>query len=380
MPDSSSDEQEVVEVYVPNSNTIEDFYTLNAKDKLKVIQLGLEFYKQGNTKMQCWNNKDWEDKITSIKSLHTDEKNLLQSEVDNLNKYVSQLKSDFNKQKSDLQESIQTDFDTRYSKQIVDLREQQESLRNQRDKCNEKYNSLYQELDDKYQIRLSEERDRSDKLVKSLREDLNREKERYLQQLTISQNSTLKGQQGEEFTYKQLNLLFPSSEIQDTHCESGRGDFIVRKDDIVMMVENKNYSKNVQKSEIDKFYRDLDRESNNDVQCAVMVSMNTGICGREDFEFEVRNNKPILFLHKLSNNFTNLELAFKFFKLILNQKDMDLRSKEIAALFKNSATTIKRNFKKLKKQLDKFHSDQTDTLIQTQEHVFKLYTTMQIKI
>jgi len=380
MPDSSSDEQEVVEVYVPNSNTIEDFYTLNAKDKLKVIQLGLEFYKQGNTKMQCWNNKDWEDKITSIKSLHTDEKNLLQSEVDNLNKYVSQLKSDFNKQKSDLQESIQTDFDTRYSKQIVDLREQQESLRNQRDKCNEKYNSLYQELDDKYQIRLSEERDRSDKLVKSLREDLDREKERYLQQLTISQNSTLKGQQGEEFTYKQLNLLFPSSEIQDTHCESGRGDFIVRKDDIVMMVENKNYSKNVQKSEIDKFYRDLDRESNNDVQCAVMVSMNTGICGREDFEFEVRNNKPILFLHKLSNNFTNLELAFKFFKLILNQKDMDLRSKEIAALFKNSATTIKRNFKKLKKQLDKFHSDQTDTLIQTQEHVFKLYTTMQIKI
>ncbi len=380
MPDSSSDEQEVVEVYVPNSNTIEDFYTLNAKDKLKVIQLGLEFYKQGNTKMQCWNNKDWEDKITSIKSLHTDEKNLLQSEVDNLNKYVSQLKSDFNKQKSDLQESIQTDFDTRYSKQIVDLREQQDSLRNQRDNCNEKYNSLYQELDDKYQIRLSEERDRSDKLVKSLREDLNREKERYLQQLTISQNSTLKGQQGEEFTYKQLNLLFPSSEIQDTHCESGRGDFIVRKDDIVMMVENKNYSKNVQKSEIDKFYRDLDRESNNDVQCAVMVSMNTGICGREDFEFEVRNNKPILFLHKLSNNFTNLELAFKFFKLILNQKDMDLRSKEIAALFKNSATTIKRNFKKLKKQLDKFHSDQTDTLIQTQEHVFKLYTTMQIKI
>ncbi len=380
MPDSSSDEQEVVEVYVPNSNTIEEFYTLNAKDKLKVIQLGLEFYKQGNTKMQCWNNKDWEDKITSIKSLHTDEKNLLQSEVDNLNKYVSQLKSDFNKQKSDLQESIQTDYDTRYSKQIVDLREQQDSLRNQRDKCNEKYNSLYQELDDKYQIRLSEERDRSDKLVKSLREDLDREKERYLQQLTISQNSTLKGQQGEEFTYKQLNLLFPSSEIQDTHCESGRGDFIVRKDDIVMMVENKNYSKNVQKSEIDKFYRDLDRESNNDVQCAVMVSMNTGICGREDFEFEVRNNKPILFLHKLSNNFTNLELAFKFFKLILNQKDMDLRSKEIAALFKNSATTIKRNFKKLKKQLDKFHSDQTDTLIQTQEHVFKLYTTMQIKI
>ena len=378
MSDSSGDELEVIEVYVPNSNTIDDFFTLNAKDKLKVIQLGLEFYKQGNTKIQYWNNKDWEDKISSIKGKHQNEMNLLQTEVENLNNYVSQLKSDFNKQKSDLQESIQTDYDTRYNKQIVDLREQQESLRNQRDKWNEKYNSLYQELDDKYQVRLSEERQRSDNLVKSLREDLDREKERYLQQLTISQNSTLKGQQGEEFTFKQLNLLFPSSEIQDTHCESGRGDFIVRKDDIVMMVENKNYSKNVQKSEIDKFYRDLDRESNNDLQCAVLVSMHTGICGREDFEFEVRNNKPILFLHKLSSNFTNLELAFKFFKLILDQKDIDLSNKEVAGLFKNIATSIKRNFKKLKKQLDKFHSDQTETLIQNESHILDLYKAMKI--
>jgi hypothetical protein len=375
----SDDSQEVVEIYVPNSDSIEDFFTLKNKEKLKVIQLGLEFYKQGNTKIQYWNNKDWEDKISSIKTEHKNIKALLQSEVDNLNNYVTQLKNDFTKQKSDLQESIQTDYDTRYNKQIVDLREQQESLRNQRDKWNEKYNSLFRELDDKYQVRLSEERERSDKLVKGLREDLDREKERYLQQLTISQNSTLKGQQGEEFTFKQLNLLFPSSEILDTHNESGRGDFIVRKEDIVMMVENKNYSKNVQKSEIDKFYRDLDRDSNNDIQCAVLVSMHTGICGREDFEFEVRNNKPILFLHKLSNNFTNLELAFKFFKLILNQKDIDLSNKEVVVLFKNIATSIKRNFKKLKKQVDKFHSDQTDTLIQTESHILELYSAMKIK-
>ena len=375
----SDDSQEEVEIYVPNSYSIEDFFTLKNKEKLKVIQLGLEFYKQGNTKIQYWNNKDWEDKISSIKTEHKNIKALLQSEVDNLNNYVTQLKNDFTKQKSDLQESIQTDYDTRYNKQIVDLREQQESLRNQRDKWNEKYNSLFRELDDKYQVRLSEERERSDKLVKGLREDLDREKERYLQQLTISQNSTLKGQQGEEFTFKQLNLLFPSSEILDTHNESGRGDFIVRKEDIVMMVENKNYSKNVQKSEIDKFYRDLDRDSNNDIQCAVLVSMHTGICGREDFEFEVRNNKPILFLHKLSNNFTNLELAFKFFKLILNQKDIDLSNKEVVVLFKNIATSIKRNFKKLKKQVDKFHSDQTDTLIQTESHILELYSAMKIK-
>ena len=379
MSDFSSDEQEVMEVYVPNSNTIDDFFTLNAKDKLKVIQLGLEFYKQGNTKMQFWNNKDWEDKISSINTQHMNKQNLLQSEIDNLNNYVTQIKNDFTKQKSDLRESIQSDYDTRYSKQIVDLREQQESLRNQRDKWNERYNNLYKELDDKHQVRLSEERKRSDNHVKSLREELDREKERYLQQSTISQNSSLKGQQGEEQTLKQLNLLFPSSEIQDTHSESGRGDFIVKKDDITMMIEVKNYSRNVQKSEIDKFYRDLDSESNNDTNCAVLVSLGTGICAKEDFEFEVRNNKPILFLHKLSSNFTNLELAFKFFKLILDQKHMDLSSKEVCVKFKNSATVIKRSFKKLKKIADKAHSDQIKTIMDTQEEVFKLYSAMKIK-
>ena len=80
----------------------------------------------------------------------------------------------------------------------------------------------------------------------------------------------------------------------------------------------------------------------------------------------------------MANNFTNLEIAFKFFKLILNQKDIDLNNKEIAGLFKNIATSIKRNFKKLKKQLDKFHSDQTDTLVQNESLVFDLYKAMKI--
>lgn len=374
----SDDEVEVVEVYIPNDESIDDFFSLKNSDKLKVIQLGMEFFKQGNTKIQYWNNKDWEDKINDIERKHkglSDNNNII---IDSLNSQINTLKKDFITQKRNLQESIENDFDTRYKKQLADLKLQQQELREQRDKWNEKYNSLYKELDDKFQSRLLDERTRNESMVKSLHVDLDKERQRYLQQLTISQNSTLKGQQGEEFIFKKLNLLFPSSEILDTHSESGRGDFIVRKDDIVLMVENKNYSKNVQKSEIDKFYRDLDRESNNDIQCAVLVSMHTGICGREDFEFEVRNNKPILFLHKLANNFTNLEIAFKFFKLILNQKDIDLNNKEIAGLFKNIATSIKRNFKKLKKQLDKFHSDQTDTLVQNESLVFDLYKAMKI--
>ena len=43
------------------------------------------------------------------------------------------------------------------------------------------------------------------------------------------------------------------------------------------------------KAEIDKFYRDVENEINNDIQCAVLISLKSGICNKRDFDFEVRN-------------------------------------------------------------------------------------------
>ena len=371
-------EEEVVECYLPSNQSIESFFNYSNSEKIKIIQLGLSLYNQGLDTMKFWNNSDWEKKIQTLKEEKTNSVNNLQKQIEKLNDQIEINLKDYNFEKKKLCESVQNDYDSRYKNQIISLRNTIDQLTNQITISSDKYNNLYQSLDDKFQGRLKELTERHDILIHSLRDELKEEKLKFEQQLIISQNSTLKGQQGEEQTFSKLNQLFPSAEILDTHNETGRGDFIVKKDDIVFMVENKNYSKNVQKSEIDKFYKDLERESNNDIQCAVLVSMNTGICGREDFEFEVRNHKPILFLHKLSNNFTNLDLAFKFFKLIINQKNIDLNSKEIASLFKNMASNIKRNFKKLKKQLDKFHSEQTETLIQNESNVLDLYKIINI--
>lgn len=371
-------EEEVVECYLPSNQSIESFFNYSNSEKIKIIQLGLSLYNQGMDTMKFWNNSDWEKKIQTLKEEKTNSVNNLQKQIEKLNDQIEINLKDYNFEKKKLCESVQNDYDSRYKNQIISLRNTIDQLTNQITISSDKYNNLYQSLDDKFQGRLKELTERHDLLIHSLRDELKEEKLKFEQQLIISQNSTLKGQQGEEQTFSKLNQLFPSAEILDTHNETGRGDFIVKKDDIVFMVENKNYSKNVQKSEIDKFYKDLERESNNDIQCAVLVSMNTGICGREDFEFEVRNHKPILFLHKLSNNFTNLDLAFKFFKLIINQKNIDLNSKEIASLFKNMASNIKRNFKKLKKQLDKFHSEQTETLIQNESNVLDLYKIINI--
>ena len=141
-----------------------------------------------------------------------------------------------------------------------------------------------------------------------------------------------------------------------------------------VMIENKNYSKNVQKSEVDKFYRDLDNAANNDVHCALMVSLTTGICCKEDFEFEMRNGKPIMFLHKVRDNMSCVALAMKFLELVVKQSDsLNLKDAEVLSGFKNLASTIKRNFTKQRSRLDKFHAEQLEALAAQETSVTSLY-------
>ena len=131
-------------------------------------------------------------------------------------------------------------------------------------------------------------------------------------------------------------------------------------------MRQKTIQKNVQKSEVDKFYRDIDNPANNDIKCAVFVSLHSGICCKDDFSFEIRNMIPIIFIHKLHDNFTNLVLAVKFFKLILDQNGLDLSDKSVVFGFKNLASTIKRNITKQRSKLDRYHSEQL-ALIEEQE-------------
>ena len=73
-----------------------------------------------------------------------------------------------------------------------------------------------------------------------------------------SQNSTIKGKDSEEELFTLAEPVVPPPQSWRCPQHPWRGDFIVRFDDVVMMVETKNYTRNVQKSEVDKFYRDME--------------------------------------------------------------------------------------------------------------------------
>ena len=203
------------------------------------------------------------------------------------------------------------------------------------------------------------------------------ERKKYEGTFVHTQNSTILGQDGENYTYCELNKAFPSAEIEDCRKQSGRGDFIMTEGDFVMMIECKNYKKNVLKPEVDKFYRDVD--TNNDIKCAVLVSLKSGICAKSDFHFEVRDGKPILFLHKISQNIHNLLLAVRFFKLIMSSESLDLNCQETLAKIKNIAPTVKRAFRSQKKMLDKFKKNMEENVLNLEQHIIQLFELITVK-
>jgi len=368
--------EEVIEIYIPDDPEIQDFHSLCNVEKLKIIKLGLALYKGGNQKLQYLNNGEWEKQIESIKEIHKAEKENLENKVSTADQRLVDYTREAKSRQDIIMDEIRGTEQQRYKSQITHLESEKERL-----DC--KVATMRDDFDEKFDTRLSASRTFYENKLTSLQDKLDQVRSDYEEKtktgIMRSQNSTIKGQDGEEYVLGQLNMLFPRAEIEDTHKVPNRGDFIMREDNFTMMIETKNYSKNVQKSEIDKFYRDIDNPANSDIQCAVFVSLQTGICCKDDFEFEIRSKIPILFIHKLQDNFTNLIMAVKFFRLMTGQNGLDLSSKETIDSFKNLSKNMKNNFNKQKTKLDRYYTEHLALMVDQQANTAELYKLVNVK-
>lgn len=357
---------DVIETYLPDNNSISEFHSLSIENKLSVIRLGLFVYKEGATKLQGWDNEEWQKKIDALKSSHSNEIKESNKQYECLQESFEKYKLYASQQQSSCIEGAVMGERTKYDMQIKSLTETNSDLLS-------KLNSLQTEVESRYadrieslvtnhQLLLMQERDKRD----NMRQD-------YESKLQRQQNSSLKGKDGEGIVYSKLNMMFPTADVEDTHTIPHRGDFILREDGMTVMIETKNYSRNVQKAEIDKFYSDIDNPANSDVEAALFVSLHTGICNRDDFQFEVRNGTPLIFIHNLVNNFDSIKIALSFFKMISDQGKIDFSHKETIDAFKNLASGIKRNFQKQKTILDRYYSGQMELITLQQTNISDLY-------
>ncbi len=359
---------------IPSDPSIEEFFKLSEPDKVIVIRIGLQCLERSK---DC-SSEEFECKMIELEKKYTDKlessENKLKQQKDIFHQYQESSRDMTNELINDVRR-------TEYIKYDADINQMKLSISDKDATIKQLHSDMIQhtrDLNARYDGKMSEMINRYECKIKEMENKIENFQMLQVNENGRNNNSTLKGREGELIVFSKLQTLFPKSEIEDTHNIPRRGDFIIRDDELTMMVETKNYSRNVPKAEIDKFYRDLDDVLNKDVQCAVFVSLTTGICNKDDFSFEIYNNIPILFIHKIQDHMESLLIASGFFRM-LSVHNIDITNKEMIDYYRQVATTIKRNFTKQKGRIERFCREQLESISEQELSIISLYKKANMK-
>jgi len=181
------------------------------------------------------------------------------------------------------------------------------------------------------------------------------------------ENSSAKGKMSENIIVNILHSLYPTSQIDHVGQTKETGDIILsRKDKPKILIENKDWGKNVVQEEVKKFLHDIETQN----CCGVFLSQNYGIANKENFEINIHDGNVLIYVHEANNEPEKIKLAIDIidhFKLKLDDfkedtnvdsipKDiLDSINTEYQAFIANKLTLIKiiKDFnQKILKQLD----------------------------
>jgi len=202
--------------------------------------------------------------------------------------------------------------------------------------------------------KLSEQRQLYEKKIEELREKLDTIN-------NVTDVSTKKGQEGEDWVYNELVRQFKSAQVDDCHSKGHKGDFTITEGDMKGMFESKNYTKNVPKREITKFKKDI--ENNADLRYGVLLSLKSGIVNHTDLCLEFCGEKPIVYLHDVKEEPFKIKVAYNICQLILKNVDcFDITKEETQQKLKEKVKFMTARHKRLVNKVDDFSKDMKEEL------------------
>jgi hypothetical protein len=109
-------------------------------------------------------------------------------------------------------------------------------------------------------------------------------------------NSSYKGQFGENQLETVLNQLFPTGQVINSTGQKAACDFrINRKDRPSVLVETKNYDRNVTLDEVKKFIRDIGEQ-----KChGIFLSQHSGITSKQNFQIDIKGRQILVYAHNV---------------------------------------------------------------------------------
>lgn len=193
-------------------------------------------------------------------------------------------------------------------------------------------------------------------------------------------SSQFKGQYSEHMLETILTDMFPTASVENTTSQTASGDFMLHRDGFQdILIENKNYERNVDLEEIKKFLRDV----NNKDCSGIMMSQLSGIVSKPNFFIEIHNGKVLIYLHKVYFSKEQIKMAIdvidhlssRLTTIVTNEEEhgvnirkevMDKINSEVQTFVKNKelmAATIKETSRKLLSQLEELHLPELTLLL-----------------
>ncbi len=278
------EETQVIKLTVPAKFGLPSVYTESDPSQLaQVLRLGAYGYQIMKQEGLRLTNEQLSVKV----ALQTQEK--YQKEIDALEECIEKQRESM----KTLKERLEDEHTHRLSQET---RIREEERRNREEILSEKERRI-QALQDQLKSLEGSMRDSS----RAIAEQFSSFKEQILKSSTGSKK---KGDQGEAVFESILERVFgtvsvgESFDLENVGREGHQGDIRMNWKGHRVMIEVKNYDRNVDGKEVTKFFRDM--EEAKDCQIGLMISMNTGITGhcksgKVDIEL-LRDGRLVVFL------------------------------------------------------------------------------------
>jgi hypothetical protein len=197
------------------------------------------------------------------------------------------------------------------------------------------------------------------------------------------ENSSSKGKISENILYNIITPLYPTAEILSVGTTKETGDIMIhRKDKPTILLENKNYDRNVTTEEVKKFLRDIDTQN----CCGIMLAQHSGIANKENYQIEYINGNIVMFIHNVEYQperikiaidiIDNLKLQMTEFNQVSEGTNLDKSILESINLeYQNFITQKMNHIKTIKEFNQKLISQIEEFNLPTLEHILnKMFT------
>ena len=362
---------------IKNTKLIEKLKDLSGSNLIKVLELGLIAFEGCENQSLRWDNCEFSKKIEKIQNEYNEnlkhQKNKYEKELQDKESLIHSINENNKNLKNQLYEELKCSLELQYKEKIDFSQKKYDELITEYKKLKENSeNSIY--------LWTKQERERISKLNEMHKVEVNNIREKYetkLEELNkvvhsinmVKENSSLKGQVGENKMFTTLTMFYPKFTIEDTHKEPNRGDFIIETvNDKKLLIDNKDYKGNIPKKEIEKFISDI--ENNADVHGGALLSNCSGIAKRDDFEIEIIKGKPVIYLYNTNNNKQKIKSGIDIILSIINTDHIDFSDPEIHKKIKGFSSEIKRKISQIRRYLKKHEENMLSTMLDI-ENIFK---------